>query len=220
LLAQTYCAGIIASLTNIIEEYSFQEVCFSVIGPLELGVELVTAGELMRLLKVAVFSLLASSLMPLTASSQSSQSLDSEATKTSKSSSAQQPSQLTPPSSGDFLRHLFTQQNTGQGSTAPQLAPAPRFKIKVLPRGKSHPFRQLPDVPPNPDPGIYLRSEARLSNMCGTIVSYNFSMGENPHLESVTTCTPSGIAESRRAQGEKNKPPAARLIQTNLTGQR
>jgi hypothetical protein len=87
-----------------------------------------------------------------------------------------------------------------------------------VPRRKLPRFQQLPDVPPDhlSDPGIYLRKSALLGNMCGAIVSYNFSSGDNPHLESITTCTPAGIVQSRRAEGEDKKSPGPRLIQTNL----
>jgi len=55
------------------------------------------------------------------------------------------------------------------------------------------------------DSGIYLQRMAG-TGMCGSIVSYNFSKGENPILETVTTCTPSDVTTIRRAHGHDQKP--------------
>lgn len=51
------------------------------------------------------------------------------------------------------------------------------------------------------DPGIYPKF-AGLGRVCGSIVSYNFSPGDNPQLESITTCTPSDAVETRRAEDQ------------------
>jgi hypothetical protein len=67
------------------------------------------------------------------------------------------------------------------------------------------PFRQ------SPDPGIVLNRGT--GNVCGSIVSYNFTPGDNPQLESVTTCTPADAVATRRAQG-RGKKPSAPLFQT------
>lgn len=104
-----------------------------------------------------------------------------------------------------------------------------RIKVKIVPRRDqmSIPW-QLPDAPLAPralaqdaqnrilnamplqspggfDRGIYLRRMAG-TGTCGSIVSYNFSPGENPVLESVTKCTPSGITTVRRANRQDEKP--------------
>ena len=64
------------------------------------------------------------------------------------------------------------------------------------------------------DEGIYAGARG---NMCGAIVSYNFSQGMNPQLESVTTCTPSNAVVQQRARGRKpaqsNTP---QLLQTDF----
>ncbi|MGH9567299.1 MAG: hypothetical protein ACRD4I_15065 [Candidatus Angelobacter sp.] len=53
-----------------------------------------------------------------------------------------------------------------------------------------------------PDSGIYLNRGAG-STTCGSIVSYNFSPGDHPQLESITTCTPSNAVATKRARGTK-----------------
>ena len=64
------------------------------------------------------------------------------------------------------------------------------------------------------DRGIYAETGG---NMCGAIVSYNFSPGMNPRLESVTTCTPSNAVVQQRARGRKPlKSPTPQLLQTDL----
>jgi hypothetical protein len=97
---------------------------------------------------------------------------------------------LRPPADPDFgeaWRHLKIQVQQGR-----QLKPRP--------------FR-----PPGPevDPGIRLSRGP--GNACGAIVSYNFSPGENPELESVTTCTPSDGIRTLRTHDQdadkKSQPP-------------
>jgi hypothetical protein len=111
--------------------------------------------------------------------------------------------------------------------------PGPQLKIRlVAPRNQRKPLKPLPDTPLAPgilgqrvadssqrdapgqllDPGILLKSSAD-SATCGSIVSYNFSPGANPQLQSVTTCTPRGWIATRRAEGKDKKPPAP-LFQT------
>ena len=139
---------------------------------------------------------------------------DSQGSQKPQTPQAQQPTQPAQPPAEDFLRNPFVQQSSGQSSTGPELKHVPRFKIKVVPRKTlKHDQQPLPDV--SPDPGIYLRRTAGLGNLCGSIVSYNFSPGDNPKLESVTTCTPAGIVESRRAgDDEEKKPLAPRILRT------
>jgi hypothetical protein len=64
------------------------------------------------------------------------------------------------------------------------------------------------------DHGIYAESTA---GMCGAIVSYNFSPGDNPRLESVTTCTPSDAVVPQRARQQTPlKSPAPQVLHTDL----
>ena len=76
------------------------------------------------------------------------------------------------------------------------------------------------DAAPKPfagDPGIVANRSNGSSNECLSIVSYNFSAGANPQLESVTTCTPSNTVLTRRTRRDKGKKsPGLGLVQTNL----
>jgi hypothetical protein len=72
----------------------------------------------------------------------------------------------------------------------------------------------LPDHPVFPlsgnlDRGIYLGAAG---NICGSIVSYNFSPGESPQLESITTCTPANRVTSKRARGRLPQPQSHRVF--------
>jgi len=168
----------------------------------------------MRLRGFLAFFLLVSTLLLLPVFAQNAlPSQKSQAPATSQAPAKQPPSQ---PPDGEFLRNPFAQHDAAQPLTAPKAGDPPRFKIKVMPLKKLRP-QQLPDGPlPRRwnDPGIYLQKTAGLGNICGAIVSYNFSHGENPRLQSVTTCTPAGIVQSRRAHDEEKEPPAPRLVQT------
>lgn len=64
----------------------------------------------------------------------------------------------------------------------------------------------------NFDRGIYAR-QADGANVCGSIVSYNFSPGANPRLENVTTCTPTSAVTSKRAGVPDKKPEGPRVLQ-------
>jgi len=122
--------------------------------------------------------------------------------------------------------HPATNQNPTALSTAQThgalepftLAPAnpPRFQFPARkPSGDFNLLVQLPRYQKTPpqgefDRGIYLRKGG---GGCISIISYNFSPGENPQLENVTTCTPANITKALRARG-KDKKPVAPLFQT------
>src|SRR5262245_56983005 len=113
-----------------------------------------------------------------------------------------------------------------QQNPLPNLQPVPppnlegprRFKIIQVPRKKLKPLQRQPDRPLDPqiDQGIYLRT-ARPTNGCGAIVSYNFSLGDNPQLESITTCTPSDAVRTLRTQDKDQKPEVPLLQRTNYS---
>lgn len=63
------------------------------------------------------------------------------------------------------------------------------------------------------DDGIYLR-QTDGANVCAAIVSYNFSSGENPRLESVTTCTPANAVTSKRAKRPVKTPQGPHVVRT------
>jgi len=68
---------------------------------------------------------------------------------------------------------------------------------------------------PAPDGGIYLQ-HVDGANMCASIMSYNFSPGDNPQLESVTTCTPTDTQATKRARVPRPAPSGPQLLQTVL----
>jgi hypothetical protein len=68
-----------------------------------------------------------------------------------------------------------------------------------------------PRSPGDFDGGIYLKKRAG-KGTCGAILSYNFSPGENPSLQSVTTCTPANPEAPLRTEHQKQPgPPAPQL---------
>jgi hypothetical protein len=94
-------------------------------------------------------------------------------------------------------------QNDTRRSSGPQSAPQ-----KAPERGQA-PERSF-------DQGIYAPSPSG-SGMCGAIVSYNFSAGDNPELQSVTTCTPNDAVVPQRARQQKPwKSPTPQVLQTDL----
>jgi hypothetical protein len=123
-----------------------------------------------------------------------------------------------------------------QGSAASQTAPGatepytifpatpPRFQFRA--RKPSHDFqvlgqlrRRLKPTPPQGDfdRGIYAMQLATGGlEVCGSIMSYNFSEGEHPQLESVTTCTSASTIKSLRARGKDKKPVAPLFKTTDL----
>lgn len=68
----------------------------------------------------------------------------------------------------------------------------------------------------NFDRGIYLSAAG---NVCGSIVSYNFSAGENPRLQSITTCTPATRVASKRASGREPRPQSRRVFLMGIAEQ-
>ena len=63
------------------------------------------------------------------------------------------------------------------------------------------------------DPGIYLPRYAGGTSMCAAIMSYNFTPGDNPKLESVTTCTPARPHSVYRTNDENKKRPQGPVLQ-------
>jgi len=103
-----------------------------------------------------------------------------------------------------FALSLFGQESsTAQEPSASQASPE-----RVQPVGQA-PGGQLLDR------GIVIRPAG--GNMCGSIVSYNFSAGPNPQLMSVTTCTPTNTIILRRTEKPKGKQPLGpQMMKTNL----
>jgi hypothetical protein len=106
---------------------------------------------------------------------------------------------------------------------AQQLSPEAQEKLQkamqralqeAVEKDSRQPYRLLGENQPGGfDRGIYVR-QVDGANVCGSIVSYNFSAGTNPQLESVTTCTPSNAVASKRARVPNNKPEGPRVLQT------
>ncbi|HLJ25865.1 MAG TPA: hypothetical protein VKY85_04085 [Candidatus Angelobacter sp.] len=159
----------------------------------------------MRLRRFVVLFLVAASFSLLPAFAQTSQSQDASAPATQA-----QPPQPSQPPSG-LVHNPFVKQ--------PQAVPSPEWS-KI----SSQRPRQLPDVREAPghsfnpaiDKGIFLRSDAGTGNtICEAIVSYNFSRGDSPHVESVTTCTSTNKVIMRQAEGDET-PRVPRLVQTSI----
>jgi len=90
-----------------------------------------------------------------------------------------------------------------------------RAAIQLGKRNMVDPVQVAEDFRKEMDRGIRLSPGA---GMCGSIVSYNFSpsaLGEVPHLESVTTCTPADKVVQRRAQNPGRKPSPPQLLKTS-----
>jgi flagellar motor protein MotB len=84
---------------------------------------------------------------------------------------------------------------------------------EAMERNSVQPYHLLGDNQPGSfDRGIYAR-QVDGANVCGSIMSYNFSLGANPQLESVTTCTPSNAVTSKRAGVPDKKPEGPHVLQ-------
>lgn len=144
----------------------------------------------MRLLRLLAVSLCVSGLFLLPSFAQTSQA---------------SPEQQAPPLSGDFLNKAYLQQWAAE-----------QKEFRIQRSRREMPGQQAPK-PFAGDPGIVANRPGATSNECLTIVSYNFSAGANPHLESVTTCTSVDKVLTRRTHRDKGKKsPELPLVQTNL----
>jgi hypothetical protein len=84
---------------------------------------------------------------------------------------------------------------------------------EAMERDSVQPYHLLGENQPGSfDRGIYAR-QVDGANVCGSIMSYNFSLGANPQLESVTTCTPSNAVTSKRARVPDKKPEGPHVLQ-------
>lgn len=187
----------------------------------------------MKQLRSAAFLSLIVFLIVLLSPSSSGQSTQPSQTPNLSPSSPQQ-SEF--PLIPDGARAPSQPAATNSNNTSPAQHPKIKFLRPVQPQ---KPLKLLPDPPlvpgvsgqrvadslkgalpgqpfqQSPDPGIVLNRET--GNVCGSIVSYNFSLGDNPQLESVTTCTPAGKVTTRRAWGKDKMPPAPLFRTTELS---
>ena len=186
----------------------------------------------MKQLRSAAFLSLIVFLIVLLSPSSSGQSTQPSQTPNLSPSSPQQ-SEVGPIPDG---ARPASQPPATNYNASPGQRPKIRFLQRVQPR---KPLKLLPDPPlvpgvsgqrvadsfdgalpgqpfqRSPDPGIVLNRGT--GNVCGSIVSYNFSLGDNPQLESVTTCTPAGKVTTRRAWGKDKMPPAPLFRTTELS---
>lgn len=72
---------------------------------------------------------------------------------------------------------------------------------------------QRDDQPGGFDRGIYLR-QIDGANVCGSIVSYHFSPGDDPRFKGVTTCTPWNAVISKRTNGPNHPPQGPQVMRT------
>ena len=141
--------------------------------------------------------------------------------------SSQEPTTLAPASTGVTIKSLpqlnvapdaVTSQSPDEGvwrrpwvPIEPKTSQAPTrlFSVQGFPkfRLRGNGNRSLN---PNVDRGIFLPHPSA-ENGCASIVSYNFAPGDNPQLESITTCTPSGKVITRRAEAEGSNPASPQI---------
>lgn len=139
-----------------------------------------------------IFALCLASAFSLTAAGQSNPSQPAGQNAQPKNSSAAPGAQNTPKAVTQAAAQPegFGLNAKSQGtSELPPLAPG-EFLRMTNPTLSQKPQtqRKLPQVPF--DRGIYVgRNSVAGDNFCLAIQSYNFSQGESPKLESVTTCT-------------------------------
>lgn len=119
-----------------------------------------------------------------------------------------------------------SQPATPDAATPPAQNSAPEFKLFPAPRFQYNAPRRTLDPASLPRPqemipdrGIYLKHPDG-SNSCASIVSYNFSPGDNPQLESVTTCTPANTQATKRARAPHPAPQGPRVLQSVLSDQK
>lgn len=157
----------------------------------------------MRLLKSLVFAACMFAFLPLPA--QTSQSQSSANPGPSQAS----PAQIAPQEPGTgFIRNPLVQA-PGASTTDPKMAEAmKRAEAQAREALKRHMGANSLVFS---DSGIYAKND---SNMCGTIVSYNFSQGADPHLENVTTCTPSKGLKTQLVERDHEKAPTPALVLT------
>jgi hypothetical protein len=102
----------------------------------------------------------------------------------------------------------------------PSRKPSPDFQVQgQLPRYLGQLKRRYQETPPQGDfdRGIYVRKQVvPRDESCASIISYNFSPGESPQLESVTTCTSASMTNSLRTRGKDKKPVAPLFKTTDL----
>lgn len=167
-------------------------------------------------LRFLAFSFLAGNLWLLSSFAQTAQPPASQALATVQAPSVQSSCPQQTPARTD------SQPGAPQEAVQPPASPPQPastfqpFRVILVPRrkntlapGRKYAPKLLPDGPL--DPGIFLPRLAGLNGACGSIVSYNFSQGEDPQLESVTTCTPSSAMATLRAKDKEDKPPAPQL---------
>lgn len=136
--------------------------------------------------------------------------------------SSQEPTTPAPASTGVTIKSLpprnaapdpVTSQSPDEGAwlrpwvpIEPKTSQAP---TRLFPVQRLHMFRLRGNGNRSPNPNLdrgILLPRPSAANDCSSIVSYNFSLGDNPQLENITTCTPLGKVIPRRAEAEGSKP--------------
>lgn len=167
----------------------------------------------MKLLRLAVLVVAACCGLALFVFAQSNQATRDQSSTPNQAPSAVQP--IAPPQFG----------TPAKPEQKPLPAPLRRPIIQKLNNGIYLPGSQTGDgsfdgriyttgqsrSPGDFDNGIYLKKRAG-NGICGAIMSYNFSPGENPTLQNITTCTPVNPEAPLRTGHEKQpKPPGPQL---------
>jgi hypothetical protein len=141
-----------------------------------------------------------------------------------QTSSAQTPAQQSQPPAATQPQPPATAESPApqQNPLAALQAAKERARRRVESQLRELQAHPLPNGPLNLnlefDQGIYLRPSG-LSKTCASIVSYNFTQGDNPQLQSVTTCTPAEGVRTKRAEdrNQNRKPQPPQVLKTSYS---
>jgi hypothetical protein len=112
---------------------------------------------------------------------------------------------------GGFLGDNFSVGENFTSESNKTCVPAWKVQTLIVDR----PPKNAPSLKLQIDPGINLPRTASLDAICGSILSYNFSAGEHPSLESITTCTPAKTTRTLKVDHEKEREASPQLQKTD-----
>lgn len=152
----------------------------------------------MGLLRVTLLAACVFTLIPSFA-----QTTPSANAQTPKASQVTPAPETSPGSQTGFIRTPFVLPPRIKSESQP-FGPMPRMVVQRRELDPKQLARQATG-----DPGIFAQNP---SSVCGAIITYHFSKGSSPQLESITTCTPMGTVTNKLVQGEPIEPPRPRML--------